>query len=84
MRYKFVYVARTYGPSAIFDFNLFAQLTRHNGFLTLEASTEFLLLDDYIDVSCSCTLWDRNIYVNIAKLLLPFVRKSCKEVRIHD
>lgn len=66
----------TEGPGTFFHFDVFTEFACHNRFLTLQPYTQLLLLYDYVEVSSTSSLWNRNLDINLSKQLLPFVRQS--------
>jgi hypothetical protein len=66
----------TNSPSAVLDFDLFAELAGHDGFLAFQPDTELLLGNNDIQVFSPCALGNRYCDIEFAQLLRPCVRQG--------
>lgn len=63
----------TQSPRTFLDLDILTELARHNRVLALETYTQFLLLDDDIEIPSTSALGDRNLDVNVCQSLTPSV-----------
>lgn len=67
-------------PSAVFDFDFFAQLANENGLLSLETKLEPFFLDFDVKITATSALWDRDSYIDFPQFLSPLIRERCRDI----
>lgn len=69
---------RTQSPGAVIEFDFFAQLSCHDGVLSLQADAELLLLQDDREISRAGSLRDWSYKIDLAQDLMPGVWEFCE------